>query len=475
MNGFTMRLKLRLVYSVCCAAALAVHAEVPSLIAIRDARVVPVKGAAMEKATVIIREGLIAGAGASLAVPAGAYVIDGTGLTVYPGLIDAYSTWGIPQATATAPAGSGRSGGGTPSLLSALQSGQQQPRSQGPQDRPGTNTWVRAADLVRPADSRLEAARSAGFTTAMTFPRGGLIGGHGAAVNLGGETGGAMVVANGIGLQMSFTPSGYSGFPGTQMGMLAYFRQLWLDAAYYSQAKASYASDPTGVKRPEYDRALEHLGGFPRVLLPAASPVQMERALKLAGELKAAPVLYGVVEGYRMAAALKQAGVAVILNSRWPSRQRDADPEQVESLRVLEQRDMAPQSPKALASAGVPFAMSSDGADAPRDVIRALKRAIDLGLSKEDALKALTLAPAEIFGLSSRLGSIENGKVANLTVTDGDLFDERTKVRMVFIDGVKYVPAPQAPQTPFGSGAGGPPGGQRPGEAVEETGEEVIR
>lgn len=474
MNGITMWSKLRLVLSVCCAAAMAAHAELPSLIAIRDARVVPVKGAVMEKATVVIRDGVIVSAGSGATVPPGAFVIDGSGLTVYPGLIDGYSTWGIPQAPTAAPTATGGRGGGTQAVLSALQSGQQQPRSQGPQDRPGTNTWVKAADLVRPGDTRLEAARSAGFTTAMTFPRGGLIGGHGAAVNLGGTTGGAMVLAPAIGLQMSFTSSGYTGFPGTQMGMLSYFRQLWLDAAYYGQAKAAYEANPAGVKRPDYDRALEHLNGFPRILLPAASPLQMERVLRLAGELKAAPLLYGVVEGYRMAADLKKANIGVILNSRWPTRQRDSDPELADSLRTLEQRDMAPQSPKVLAAAGVPFAMSSDGVDAPRDIIRALKKSIDLGLSKEDALKALTLYPAEIYGLSSRLGSIEAGKVANLTVTDGDLFDERTKVRMVFIDGVKYVPAPQAPQSPFGQGSGGPPG-QRPGEAAEEIDEEVIR
>lgn len=455
------------------AAAVQLHAEAPGLIAIQGARIVPVKGAVVEKGTVVIRDGIIADAGSSATIPAGAFVIDGTGLTVYPGLIDGYSNWGIPQTAGAAPAATGRGGATQQSLVSALQGGQQQtPRSQGPEDRPGTNTWVKAADQVRPSDSRLESARSAGFTTAMTFPRGGLVGGHGAAVNLGGGTSGAMVVEPSIGLLMSFTSSGYSGYPGTQMGMLAYFRQLWMDADHYRQSKKAYESNPSGVKRPGYDRSIEHLAGYPRILLPAPTPVQMERVLKLAAELKEKPVLYGVVEGYRMADALKQAGIPAILNSRWPARPRDADPEQQDSLRVLEVRDMAPQSPKALAAAGVRFAMSSEGVETPRDIIRALKKSIDLGLSKDEALKALTLHPAEIFGLSGKLGSIESGKIANLTVTDGDLFDERTKVRMVFIDGVKYVPAPQAPP---GTGSGGPPGAGRPQEETEEIDEEVIR
>ncbi len=209
-----------------------------------------------------------------------------------------------------------------------------------------------------------------------------------------------MVVAPSIGLQMSFPQggpqgggaAGYTGFPGTQMGALSYFRQLWLDAAYYKLAQAAYAERPGEVKRPEYDRALENLTGFPRVLLPAPTLVQMERALKLAAELKSPTVIYGVTEGYRMAPALKQAGAAVILNARWPVRERDTDPEQVDTLRTLEQRDMAPQSPKVLAAAGVPFAVSSEGIEAPRDIIKALKKSIDQGLSKEDALKALTLS-----------------------------------------------------------------------------------
>lgn len=451
------------------AACLQLNAQAPALIAIEGARIVPVKGAVVEKGTVVIRDGIIADTGPSAAIPTGAFVINGTGLTVYPGLIDGYSTWGIPQTATSTAATTGR-GGAPAAVVSSVQSSQQTPRSQGPEDRPGTNPWVKAADQVRSTDSRLESARSAGFTTAMTFPRGGLIGGHGAAVNLGGETSGSMIVDPSIGLQMSFTPGGYAGYPNTQMGAIAYFRQLWLDLEHYRQARKAYEANPTGVKRPAYDRALESLGGYPRVLLPAPTPVQMERVLKLAAELKETPVLYGVAQGYRMAEALKKANLAVILNSRWPTRPRDADPEQQDSLRVLEMRDMAPQSPKILAAAGVKFAMSSEGVETPRDIIRALKKSIDLGLSKDEALKALSLYPAEIFGLASKLGSIEPGKIANLTVTDGDLFDERTKVRMVFIDGVKYVPAPQAPP-----GTGGPPGAGRPQEETDEIEEEVIR
>lgn len=447
----------RLVVWAGCGLALGqapVRAEAPGLLAIQDARIVTVSGGVIEKGTVVVRDGIIAEVGAAAAVPKGAWVVDGKGLTVYPGLIDGLSTWGIPQAAAAAPAAAGRGGGapvGGPGGSPAAA-----PRSWGPQDRPGTTSWVKAADLVKLEDRRIETARGAGFTTAVTFPKQGLVAGHGAVVNLGGETSGRMIVDPGAGLYLSMTPSGYTGYPSSPMGILAYFRQLWIDAGYYRLAKAMYAQNPANVKRPDYDRALEGVLEAKRVLLPAASPVALERILKLASDLKAPFVVYGVVQGYAMADRLKQAGTPVVLNVKWPARERDADPEREESLRTLEIRDKAPASPAALAAAGVKFAVSSEGIDAPKDVIRALKKSIDLGLKKEDALKALTLNAAEIYGLAGKLGSIDKGKIANLVVTDGDLFDDKTKVKMVFVDGVKFLPPPEAPQTGPGGVSGRP-------------------
>jgi hypothetical protein len=432
--------------------------------AIRDARIVPVSGPVIEKGTVLLRDGVIAAVGAQVDVPASAWVIDGTGLTVYPGLIDAMSTWGLPQAAAAAQPAAARAGQQPPQQQPPQQQAQaQQPaqaRSRGPLDRPGTFSWVKAADLVQPDDARLGQARSSGFTTAVAFPRQGIVAGHGAVINLAGKTAGEMVVAPEAGLWLALRPSGYLGFPSTPMGIMAYFRQLWLDAEHYRQALALYASDPVNIPRPPYDRALEGILGAKRVLLPAADPVQMERMLKLAADLKTPAVLYGVVRGYEMAERLKQSGTPAILNLRWPSRDRDADPEQPESYRELRIRDLAPTSPAALAAAGVKFAVSSDGLETPRAVLRALKQSIDRGLKPEDALRALTLSAAEIFGVADRLGSVERGKIANLVVADGDLFDEKTKIRMVFIDGVRYLPEPELPQAPPGPAGRGPTSGE---------------
>jgi imidazolonepropionase-like amidohydrolase len=311
---------------------------------------------------------------------------------------------------------------------------------------------VRAADQVQPGDTRLGQARNAGFTTAVTFPRQGIVAGHGSVINLGGKTAGEMVVTPDAGLYLALRPSGYTGFPSTPMGVMAYFRQLWLDAAHYREALALYAADPVNIARPAYDRALEGVLGAKRVLLPAPDPVQMERMLQLAADLKTPAVLYGAVRGYEMAARLKETGTPVILNVRWPVRDRDADPEEEESFRELKIRDLAPTSPTALSQAGVKWAVSSEGLETPRAVLRALKQSIDRGLKREDALRALTLTAAEIYGVADRLGSIERGKIANLVLADGDLFNDSTRIRMVFIDGVRYLPEPEAPQAPGAAG-----------------------
>lgn len=445
---------LLLAFAFLITAALA---ETVNWTAIRGARIVPVSGPVIEKGTVLIRNGVIAAVGAQVDVPASAWIIEGNGLTVYPGLIDALSTWGLPQPAQAQP-GAGR---GTQPLQQPQQPQQQQQqpqqqqtRSWGPRDRPGTFSWVKAADQLQPGDARLGQARNAGFTSAVSFPRQGLVAGHGAIINLGGKTAGDMVVAPDAGLYLALQPSGYTGFPSTPMGIMAYYRQLWFDAEHYQQALALYAADPVNIARPAYDKALEGILGAKRVLLPAADPVQLERMLRLAGDLKTPAVFYGVVRGYEMAARLKQAGASVILNLRWPARDRDADPEDEDSYRELRIRDLAPTSPAVLSDAGVKWAVSSDGLDSPRAVLRALKQSIDRGLKREDALRALTLSAAEMYGAAGRLGSIERGKIANLVLADGDLFNDSTRIRMVFIDGVRYLPEPEAPapQGPQGRG-----------------------
>src|SRR5579885_393164 len=416
-----MLMKLSMFAGFCAALALASE---PSAVAIHNARVFTGDGAALDQATVVIREGLIEAVGRNVAAPPDAWVIEGAGLTVYPGLIDGLSTWGVQQNAPSGPA----------------------PHARGPEDRPWTTTWIAAADLVQPSDRRIEQFRSAGFTSAVVFPTRGIFAGQGSVINLAGDKPGQMVVASRVGQYVSLMSGSFASFPGSLMGVIAYIRQLELDAEHYRLVKTAYEKNPRGMQRPEYDRALDGLLASPRLLLPANRAVEIKRMIAFGAELKQPFVLYGMVEAYRAASELKAAGIPVLVNLRWPERARDADPEQVESYRVLEARDKAPSSPAALANAGVRFAFYSGGIERPRDLMRAVKRAIDAGLPYDAAVRALTLSPAEIYGVSDRLGSIDKGKIANLIVVKGNLFEDGAEVKYIIVDGVKYEPVPEPPQ-----------------------------
>lgn len=418
-----------------------------NVVAVRNATIHPASGPAIENGTLVVRNGLIEAVGASVNVPADAWVIDGKGLHVYPGLIDAMSKWGLPAAPAeatTGRGGGGRPSGAPPSAGEGSESNIQFLDDGGPEDRPSNTSWVKAADLVQPSDRAIASARNAGFTTAIVFPTNGIFAGQGSAMNLAGERAGEMVVSSPTGLYISVSARNFNAFPGSLMGSIAYVRQIYLDAEHYKQAKAMYAQNPRGLQRPAYDRALEGVLEAPRVLLPASRKVEVDRMLRFGRELKTPFVLYGGTEAWRAAESLKGAGVPMLVNLRWPERDRDADPESKDSLRTLETREMAPSGPAALAKAGVTFAFYASALDRAADVKRAVKKAIDAGLSKDEALRAMTLNAAKIYGLDDRIGSLETGKIGNVMITDAEWFEDRARVKFVFVDGKKYEPAPEA-------------------------------
>jgi imidazolonepropionase-like amidohydrolase len=419
-------------------------AEGPQVFAIRNARIVPVSRPPIEKGTVIIRAGLIEAVGANVDPPPDAWVIDGSGLTVYPGLVDALSTWGIP---APLPALSTTV---TTTLTSRTTASTTTVRAiNGPEDRPSNTSYLKAADEIVASDRSIEAARDAGFTTAVTFPTGNIFAGQGAIFNLAGDRSGQMIVNPSAGMYIALSQPRPPGaptavvrtFPGSLMGVIAYIRQIYLDADHYKMANEIYAKHPQGLQRPSYDRTLAAVLESPRILLPASRAVEVERMVRFGQELKRSTVIYGGAEAWRSAELLKESKTPILISLKWPERPPTADPDAPDSLRVLEMRDKAPSTPGVLAQHGVRFAFYSDGIASPRDVLRAVKRAIDAGLSPADALRAFTLNAAEIYNVADRLGSIDKGKIANLVVTDGELFQDRTKVKYVFVDGVKFEPA----------------------------------
>ena len=422
----------------------------PPYFAIRGAKIVTVSGRTAENSTVIISRGIITAIAADAKIPDEAWIIDGKGLTVYPGLIDSFTDVGL-----MAPPAPGAPAAGAPGATeSAPRPPQTQTAARGPEDRPGTTPWRNAADEVSLGDKRIEMWRNGGFTTVVAAPKGGFFPGQAAVLDLAGDRVGDFVVKSPVAIPLNLSVTGGfgSGFPSSLMGVLAYVRQVFLDTDWSTRAQAAYEHN-AHVERPPYDRTDASLAAALQkhvvVLIPANNSVQIQRSLELADRWKVNGVIYGAQMAYEDAADIAAKKLPVLVNAKWPEAEKDADPEDKPTLRELRFRDRAPSAPAALAKANVKFAFYSGGLTAPKDVLKAVKKSIDAGLPADAALRALTLSAAEIYGVSDRMGSIEVGKIANLVVTDGDLFDEKTKIKMVFVDGRRFeTHEPEKPKDP---------------------------
>ncbi|HLL73940.1 MAG TPA: amidohydrolase family protein [Pyrinomonadaceae bacterium] len=416
--------------------------------AITNARIVPVSGAEIPRGTVVIRNGLIAAVGANVAAPADARTIDGAGLTVYPGLFDAHTNLG----TTAAQQQQQRPAGVTGAVLLAQQAqtapGFTSPNSTQPA---GLQPEILASDIIRPGGDQIEGARSAGITAALTAPREGIFAGQSAVINLAGDTPQGMIVRSPVALHVGFTPLRGGQYPASLLGVFAAVRQMFLDAQRYRQLNELYDKNPRGMRRPEQDKSLAALlpvlsRQMPVVFI-ADNQRQIERALDLAKEFNLRAVIAGGMEAWKVADRLAAEKVPVLVSLNFPRRTAapapDADPE---PLRVLRERVEAPRNPGRLAAAGVRFAFQSGGLANMADYLTNASRAVEGGLAREEALRAMTLRPAEFFGVESQLGTIEAGKIANLTVIRGDIFDRNRQIAHVFIDGRPVELRPAAAQ-----------------------------
>ena len=440
------------------AVAPGARTEEPPVFAITNARIVTVTGPPIEKGTVVFRNGIIEAVGTNINVPGDARIIDATGLTLYPGIIDALSDVGLEEARAQTPAAARSVGtpGPTPTV--------QQP-SPPAAERQILTPYRQAAELLNPASQKIEASRAAGITTALVVPRGGIFLGQSSLVNLSGGDVGRMVVKTPIAFHISLAGGGGfgRGYPSSLMGIHAFVKQTLLDAQQYGVAWRTYNSNP-GVPRPEYSRALEAMQPLVRqeipLVLPADTPTDIQRLLDLADAYQLNFILAGGAEAGALGATLRERNIPVLLTVKFPEQDRDADPEAKEELNELRRRVEAPANAAALGKAGVKFAFQSGDTTNPRDFIRNVGKAVKAGLDKETALRALTITPAEILGVADRLGSIERNKTANLILTTGDIFDANTRVKYVFVDGRKFeIIETEPPRTAEGESAPGPSGG----------------
>lgn len=450
-----MKLNLRLsagALAIAAALAVAASADAPHVYAITGARIVPVSGAPIASGTVVIRNGIIEAVGAVQA-PAEAQVVDGKGLTVYPGLIDMSNSTGVDITVNRQ----------VPATLRTTEEVERWKRDL------LLKPHVTAADHLTEAPELARLA-NAGITSVLATPPGVVVKGQSALVNVtapvdepaignvGDYRKGIQVVRTPVALHVEFGNAGGGGaYPVSLMGVISFVRQTFLDAQHHALAANRAAGN--GQARPPYDPTLAALqpalqGQIP-VAFEANESREILRALDMAEAFKLKPMITGGREADKVTPELKARGVSVIYNLNYPTRSRMLPPDADESIETLRARANAPKVPGALAKAGIPFAFSATGLQQPRDFVRNVARAVREGLAADAALRALTLDAARIAGAEARVGSVEKGKIANLVVTDGDLFDDGTQIKHVFVDGRMLVLEPAAPQRGGGRGRGG--------------------
>jgi hypothetical protein len=236
------------------------------------------------------------------------------------------------------------------------------------------------------------------------------------------------------------------------MGVFSALRQMFLDAQRLREANQIYERSPRGLRRPEQDKSLTAL--YPAlarempVVMHANTEREIRRALDLAQEFNLRVIISGGAESWKVADRLRD--VPVLLSLNFPRRTTvqvpEADPD---PIRVLRERAGAPKTAGRLATARIRFAFQSGSMTNISDYLQNARLAVENGLARDEALRALTINAAEFLGVADRLGSIEVGKIANLTVTRGDLFDRSARIAHVFIDGR---PVDLKPAAPAGGG-----------------------
>lgn len=393
------------------------NTQLPTYV-IRNARIVTVSGPDIENGTLVISNGRISAVGATAVALPGAVEIDGRGLIVYPGMIDIATQMGLVEIPT-----------GAPGTVDGQEIGDLNPN-------------ISAIWSVNPHSAHIAVTRVAGVTNVLAGPSGGVISGQAAFLNLFGSSQREMALVPEVALVVQFPRigGGFGGFGGGQANVtpeaitqrdrrIEELRKIFRDAEAYGRTHDAYRKDPKSVPRPAVDPKLAALVPYARgerpVIFRAERDREMRAVIRFAEELKLKPIIVGASEGWKIASFLKEKNVPVIVDGvlNLPLREDDAYDSLYENAAKLQ-------------AAGVRFAISvGDSGAHVRDLPFNAGMAAAYGLPKAEALKSVTLYPAQILGVADRLGSIEVGKLANIVIADGDILEARTNVRHLFIAG----------------------------------------
>jgi hypothetical protein len=422
---------MRIVIVICLAVLLVAHTpilrsedDLHRVWAVKDCRIVTQAGPPIEKGTVVIRNGLIEAVGSKVTVPADAEVIDGSTLTVYPGLID--------------PLGK--------SLLKLPEQKFDQTKmltGQYTDEDRGINPGFKAFDHFEISKSTLEKYHKSGFTTAQVLPERGVFTGQASVFSLCGTDKNANIILRDTCLGVGFSIANFMIYPSSLMGVVAMLRQELFDAAYFDKHNARWMKEMKGISRPEYSGKHEMLSDYAAgrkpVVFLCRNQNDIRRALGLAVELKLDYFICDIGnEAFRAIPELKKANARVFLPLTFKVPGTSIHAQNGRDVRDKAEKELYAKNPVRLAEAGIPFTFTSFGTDDPKSFMEGIQKAIENGLPPEKALDALTVGAAEFLGLQKALGTIEPGKMANLALVEGEILAKEAKVKYVFADGKKF-------------------------------------
>jgi len=370
-------------------------------IAITGGTVYPVSGPKIANATVLIRDGKVAAVGTNVTVPADAKRIDAAGKWVTPGLIDGGGQMGLVEIGAVR--GTREGALASDSVAAAFN----------------------VAEGLNPASTLIPITRIEGVTTALATPEEHLISGQAVLIDLDGGTVEEMLVKSPVGVVARLNEDVKEEVGGSRAGLAQRLRRVFNDALEYGRRKADYnrgQMQRLSATAADLDALLPLLRGEVPLIAVANRKSDIETALRIAREYKVKLILAGAAEGWQMAGKIAAAGVPVLL-------------EPLDNIPTYDALGIRYENAALLARAGVKVALMETDTHNARNLRQQAGNAVSYGMSWDQALRAVTLSPAEMFGVADRYGSLEPGKIANVVVWSGDPFEFTTGVEHVFIRG----------------------------------------
>src|SRR5450432_4566280 len=391
--------------------------------AFTNATIVKDGQATLTNATMVIKDGKIVAAGNNITVPKGAVVLDCKGKYIYPSFIDIYSDYGLTEPQRER---GGFNFGGPAQITS---------------NQKGAFGWnqaihsdVEAGKLFTADDAKAKPLREAGFGTVLTHQKDGIARGTGVLATLANEKDNLVIVKEKASAHYSLSRgSSTQSYPGSVMGSIALLRQTYLDALWY---KGNPSAEGVNISL----KAFNETQNLPQIF-DGGDKWSDIRADRIGDEFGVQYIIKGGGNEYQRINEVAATKASFILPLNFPQAMEVEDPNDARfvSLDDLKNWEMAPTNPGVLEKANINFAFTVNGLKDLNGFLSNLRKAIQLGMSEQKALDALTKTPASLLGMYDKMGSLEAGKLANFLIVSAPIFSEKTIVYQNWIQGNKYI------------------------------------